>query len=172
MLPQGCILGTILFNIFICNVFLFLHEAQFTGYADDNTPFVVRDNIPDVISALEEIGEKLLNWFSNNQIKLNTDKCHPLLNTQDQNFLKIVNLNIKNFFSEKLLGITFDCKLKFSKHKEDICKKETRKLNVLSRIVPYMDVSIRKIFMNAFLSRSLITVPSFGCVIIVHYIIK
>ena len=38
-------------------MFLFLHEAQFTGYADDNTPFVVRDNIPDVISALQEIGE-------------------------------------------------------------------------------------------------------------------
>ena len=32
-------------------MFLFLHEAQFTGYADDNTPFVVRDNIPDVINA-------------------------------------------------------------------------------------------------------------------------
>ena len=80
--PQGSILGPILFNIFICDMFLFLHEAQFTGYADDNTPFVVRDNIPDVISALEEIGEKLLIWFSDNQMKLNTDKCHLLFNTQ------------------------------------------------------------------------------------------
>ena len=52
-------------------MFLFLHEAQFTGYADDSTPFVVRDNIPDMISALEEVGEKLLVCFSDNQIKLN-----------------------------------------------------------------------------------------------------
>ena len=131
-------------------MFLFLHEVQFTGYADDNTPFVVRDNIRDVISALEEIGEKLLIWFSDNKMKLNTDKCHLLLNTQDQNFLKIGNFNIKNSFSEKLLGITFDCKLKFSNHIEDICKKATRKLNALSRIVPYMDISRRKILMNAF----------------------
>ena len=131
-------------------MFLFLHEAQFAGYADDNTPFVVIDNIPDVISALEEIGEKLLIWFSDNKLMLNTDKCHLLLNTQDQNFLKIGNFNIKNSFSEKLLGITFDCKLKFSNHIEDICKKATRKLNALSRIVLYMDISRRKILMNAF----------------------
>ena len=131
--------------------FCFLHEAQFTGYADDSTPFVVRDNIPDVISALEETGEKLLIWFSDNQMKLNTDKCHLLLNT------KIGNFNIKNSFSEKLLGITFDCKLKFGNHIEDICKKATRKLNALSRIVPYMDIPRRKILMN--LGRSLITVP-------------
>ena len=80
--PQGSILGPILFNIFICDMFLFLHEAQFTGYADRNIPFVVTDNIPDVISTLEEIGEKLLIWFSDNQMKLNTDKCHLLLNTE------------------------------------------------------------------------------------------
>ena len=60
------------------------------------------------------------------------------------------NFNIKNSFSEKLLGITFDGKLKFSNHIEDICKKATRKLNVLSRIVPYMDISRRKILMNVF----------------------
>ena len=139
--PQGSIFGPILFNIFICDMFLFLHEAQFTGYADDITPFVVRDNIPEVISALEEIGEKLLIWFSDKQMKLNTDECHLLLNTQDQNFLKIGNFNIKNSFSEKLLDITFDCKIKLSDHVEDICKKATRKLNDLSRIVPYMDIS-------------------------------
>ena len=41
-------------------MFLFLHETQLTGYADDKTPFVVRDNKTNVISALKEIGEKIL----------------------------------------------------------------------------------------------------------------
>ena len=87
---------------------LFLHETQLTGYADDKTPFMVRDNITTVISALKEIGEKILIWFTHNQMKLNTDKCYILLSTQDQNFLKIGDFNIKNSFSEKLLGIIFD----------------------------------------------------------------
>ena len=84
--------------------------------------YVVRDNKTDVIRALREIAEKLLIWFFDDQIKLNTRKCHFLLNTEDKNFLKIANFNIKNFFTEKLLGIVFDCNLKFSKETENICK--------------------------------------------------
>ena len=64
----------------MCDMFLILNTTYFSGYADGNSPFVVRDNIADVIKALEEIGVNILNWFSNNEIKLNTDKCHLLLN--------------------------------------------------------------------------------------------
>ena len=58
--PQGSTLVPILFNIFMCDMFLFLYEAEFSSYADDKTPFLARDNIANVILALEEIGEKLL----------------------------------------------------------------------------------------------------------------
>ena len=58
----------------MCDMFLILNTTYFKGYADGNSPFVVRDNIADVIKALEEIGENILNWFLNNEIKLNTDK--------------------------------------------------------------------------------------------------
>ena len=60
--------------MFMCDMFLILNTTYFSGYADGNSPFVVRDNIADVIKALEEIGENILNWFLNNEIKLNTDK--------------------------------------------------------------------------------------------------
>ena len=65
----------------MCDMFLILKATYFTGYVDDNTPCVVRDNIADVTKALEVIGENLLNWFLNNEMKLNTDKCHLLLRT-------------------------------------------------------------------------------------------
>ena len=70
---QGTILGPVLFNIFVCDMFLILNTTYITDYADDNTPFVVRHNIADVIKALEEIGESHVNWFSNNEMKL----IHP-----------------------------------------------------------------------------------------------
>ena len=40
------------------DMFLILNTTYFTGYADDNLPFVVRDNIAHVIKALEKIGKK------------------------------------------------------------------------------------------------------------------
>ena len=79
--PQGSILGPLLFNIFMCDMFLILKTTSFTVYADDNTPFVVRENTTNVIKALEDIGENLIKWFSDNQMKLNTDKCHVLFNS-------------------------------------------------------------------------------------------
>ena len=53
----------------MCDMFLILKGTYFTGYPDDNTPFMVKNNITYVIQALEEIGESLVNWFSNNEMK-------------------------------------------------------------------------------------------------------
>ena len=38
-IPQGYILGPLLFNIFMCGMFLILNTAYFAGYADNNTIF-------------------------------------------------------------------------------------------------------------------------------------
>ena len=55
-----------------------------------------------------------------------------------------------NLQSKKLLGVTFDNKLKFEKHINTICQKANRKLNALARITPYMELTKRRILMNAF----------------------
>ena len=62
----------------MCDMFLILKTTSFTDYVDVNTSFVVRDNTNNVIKALEEVGENLIKWFSENQMKLNTDKCRVI----------------------------------------------------------------------------------------------
>ena len=133
----------------MCDMLLILKATYFTGYAD-NTPFVVRDNIAHVIKALEDIGEDRLNRFLNNEMKLNTDKCCLRLNSQEPNTLKIGDLHISNSLSEKLLGTTFGCKIKFNKNNEDICQKAPQKLNALARLAPYMETTKNRILKNAF----------------------
>ena len=125
-------------------MFLILKATYFTGYADGNTPFVVRDNMTDVTKALEEIGQNLLNWFSNNDMKLNTDKCHLLLNSPETNKLKIGDLQINNSLSKKLLGITFGCKLKFNKHIENthiFLYKHEEKFTPVSIMLSFLRIS-------------------------------
>ena len=95
-------------STYLCDIFLILQTASFTSYADNNTPFVVRDSISNVTTALQEIGENFVSCFSNSQMKLNTDKYHLLSNSQETNNIEIGDFNITNSLREKLLGINFD----------------------------------------------------------------
>ena len=71
--PQGSILGPLLFNIFLCDLFLIMENTDIASYADDNTPYTTRNSIEEVIRKLENIAQTLFQWFSDNQMKANPD---------------------------------------------------------------------------------------------------
>ena len=78
--PQGSILGPLLFNIFLCDLFLFINDIDIASYADDNTPYTVHKNPEKIIKVLENTSVDLLKWFKNNGMKANADKCYLLVN--------------------------------------------------------------------------------------------
>ena len=126
-------------------------DCCFTNYADDTIPYVVADNIAEVIENLTIITQKLYTWFAKNQMEVNYDKCHLLLSTQEEASIQIANTTIKCSKSKKLLGIVLDNKLKFDKHVENICQKASKKLNALARVTNYMELPKRRILINMFL---------------------
>ena len=58
-----------------------MDDINIANYADDTTPFVSGDTPLNVITYLENAAEKLFEWFANNHMKANDDKCHLLMST-------------------------------------------------------------------------------------------
>ena len=81
--PQGSVLGPLLFNIFINDIFLFLDKAKLANYADDNSTYTIEDNILNLLKCLETETSTVLNWFKINEMKSNSDKCHLIVAEND-----------------------------------------------------------------------------------------
>ena len=126
--PQGSILGRLFFNIHLCDLFFIIEKFDLANFADDNTPYVTGDNVSLVVKLLEEGACAIFQWFEDNEMKANADKCHVLLNTSNELTVKINEVQIKNSQSEKLLGITIDNDLKFEDHINNICRKASAKI--------------------------------------------
>ena len=150
--PQGSILGPLIFNIYLADYFLCIEDSDVANYADDNTPYAIAENSKAVIKCLENKSNKLFEWLRVNFLKANPDKSHLLLNVKDENlFVFIDSFVIPNQEHVKLLGITLDNKLTFDKHVSKLCRTASQKVHALSRICKHMGISQRRVIMKAFI---------------------
>ena len=150
--PQGSILGPLLFNIFICDMFYFMEDYEIANYTDDSTPFSAKPGHKSVVQELEASSSILFTWFRNNYMKANTDKSHLLLSGNSNLTANIDGNVIESEGNQVLLGITIDSNISFNKHINNLCKKASVKLNALARIAGYMDFPKRRLIMKAFIT--------------------
>ena len=81
-------------------------------------------------------------WFFENYMILNPEKCHFMCigkNVSDSELLNLSDLNFKNCKEVEILGITLDKNLNFKRHIKNICRKAGEKLSALLRISSHIN---------------------------------
>ena len=136
--PQGSILGQLLFNVFINDIFSFVTDSSLYNYADDNTLSYSDKDVQNLVEVLKKDSKSLIHWFHLNKMQANPDKFQAMA-IGSKTFSKGISFNFGNVEIRpenevKLLGVDIDCRLNFNSHIANICRKASRQLNVLNEL--------------------------------------
>ena len=160
--PQGSILGPLLFLIFINDLPLFIREHVFSTdlYADDTIFYDVQKDIPTIKTNLQRALDCLKEWCRQNGMILNTEKTKiMLLSTRqkrlhiDESILSLTydNIDLQITTGDKILGINIDQNLQWINHFHAVCKKVSSYIWLLSRISSYLSTEYRLLFYKAYI---------------------
>ena len=153
--PQGSILGPLLFNFFINDLFNCIEISEVCNFADDTTIYTEGNNLEIAKTKLELETNNVLNWFKINSMVANPAKFQIMflgqgITNKELNF-KIDNITLSCSTEVKLLGIIIDEKLNFEKHISNLCSTASNRLRALTRIRPYLSIDQAKRLADSFI---------------------
>ena len=151
--PQVSILGPILFNFLINGLIFFIQETEVRNFADDTTIYSCSLNYKEAAYKLYNITYIVLNWFKVNSMAANPGKFQIIFRGSKIDNSKITfaieNKQIKCKREVKLLGITIDEKLTFTRHIDNICSLANNRLRALTRNFEIPIDGTNKIFIRS-----------------------
>ena len=77
--PQGSILGPLIFNIFLNDIFYFATESDLYNYADDNCVSVSHTEMNILSSYLQSETQSMVKWFTDNSMSANAGKFQGII---------------------------------------------------------------------------------------------
>ena len=168
--PQGSILGPLLFVLFIndlplnvnSQVDLYVDDTTFTASADVN-------NISQLECSLKNSMSEICHWAYSNKLPINESKSKVLIITRKRLATKVNNKltvamgdkRLENVECTTLLGLSIDGSLTFDCHVENLCKKLASRRVVLRKIRAFLPLEQRLLCYNAIIC----PVISYACVI-------
>ncbi len=149
--PQGSILGPLLFTCYINDLPKYSGELQSYLYAEDTALLSKGKNIIDIQDRLQRNYDIVLQWLAVNKLSLNVDKTKVVLfSGQRSKFadeklcIKSGGTNVEQVDIMKYLGIYLDKFLTFDTHIDKICKKVDQRTRLLWKMRNFITQDLAK----------------------------
>ena len=151
-IPQGSILGPILFKIFINDLFLLIKERDGCNFADDTTLYKCGIVLDIVLENLEMDDNIAINWLNDNKMVANPKKFQLMFLVRYkciEKEMSFVGKAIKSSITVELLGITLEKYLNFKGHNENIFYQANNKILALFWIRSFLTLEQAKVLAEA-----------------------